>query len=62
MEDTMVSIYASTKRTGGSFIFVKSHIRFLNNTRPLSISVFVYGGLELALGISSFGDGGFGLC
>jgi hypothetical protein len=55
----MVSNDVASERCEGSLVFLKSHIRFLNDSRPLSISVFVFGGWGLGLGLSSLSDGGF---
>jgi hypothetical protein len=60
MEDTMVSNNVASERHEDSLVFLKSHIRFLNDSRPLSILVFAYGDWGLGLGISSFNDGGLG--
>ena len=50
------------ERHDGSLVFLKYHIRFLNDSRTLLILMLSYGGLGLGLGLSSLSDGGFGLC
>ena len=42
-----------------SLVFLKSCIRFFNDSRTLSKSMFAFSGWGLALGFSSFDDDGF---
>ena len=40
MEDTIVSTNVASERHEGTLVFLKVSIRFLSDSRPLSISLF----------------------